>query len=184
MEDTFVYNPHDPVPMLGGPLPNEGQGVFDQRPIEERPDVLVYTTAVMTDPIEITGECHVTLYAASSARDTDFTAKLVDVWPNGFAQNLVEGIVRASYRGSLREPTPIEPGVVYAYDIRLDSMSHVVLPGHALRLQVSSSNFPRFARNPNTGERAMTATNYVSATQRVFHDGRYPSHVVLPVVES
>ena len=183
-EDMFVYDPHDPVPSCGGPLPNEGQGVFDQRGVEARDDVLVYTSAPMSAPLEITGEVRARVFAASSAPDTDFTAKLVDVWPNGYAQNLVEGIIRACYRESLREPSPIEPNVVYAYDFRLDATSHVVLPGHALRLEISSSNFPRFARNPNTGGSAMTETQYVPATQRVFHDHRYPTHLRLPIVES
>jgi putative CocE/NonD family hydrolase len=180
--DTFIYDPHDPVPTCGGPIPGPGLGVKDQRGVEQRADVLVYSSAPLDEPLEITGHVRAVLHASSSARDTDFTVKLVDVWPDGFAQNLVEGIVRARYRDSLSEPTEIEPDRVYRYEIDLGATSHVVLSGHALRVDVSSSNFPRHDRNPNTGRSPLVETDLRTATQRVFHDSRYPSHLVLPVV--
>jgi uncharacterized protein len=183
-EDQFVYDPTDPVPTTGGPIPGEGLGVQDQRPIEQRQDVLVYTSDSLNEPTELTGYVRAVVYAATSAPDTDFAAKFVDVWPDGFAQNVAEGIVRARYRESLTEPRPIEPGVVYEYRIELGATSHVILPGHAIRLDVTSSNFPRYDRNPNTGRSPLVETELRSASQHVFHDHRYPSHLVLPVVAS
>ena len=154
-------------------------GVQDQRPVEAREDVLVYTSEAMTAPLEVTGPLAVTLFAASSAPDTDFTAKLVDVRPDGFAQNLADGIVRARYRNSRETPTPLTPGEVSRFTIDLWATSHVFLPGHRIRVEISSSNFPRFDRNLNTGEDQATATRWQTARQTVFHDPRYPSHIVL-----
>jgi putative CocE/NonD family hydrolase len=150
--------------------------------VEARADVLVYTTEAMTDPLEVTGPLVVTLYAASTAPDTDFTAKLVDVHPDGFAQNLADGIVRARYRDSRTTPTPLTPGQVTKFTIDLWATSHVFLSGHRMRLEISSSNFPRFDRNLNTGEDQATGTRWQAARQTVFHDGRYPSHISLPVI--
>src|SRR5438094_954373 len=145
-------------------------------------DVLVYTSAVMTESLEVTGPVTVTLYAASNASDTDFTAKLVDVRPDGYAQNLADGIVRARYRESRTSPAPLVPGEVARFTVDLWATSHVFLPGHRIRLEIASSNFPRFDRNLNTGEDQATGTHRQSARQTVFHDERYPSHVVLPVI--
>ena len=136
----------------------------------------------MTAPLEVTGPLAVTLFAASSAPDTDFTAKLVDVRPDGFAQNLADGIVRARYRNSRETPTPLTPDEVSRFTIDLWATSHVFLPGHRIRVEISSSNFPRFDRNLNTGEDQATATRWQTARQTVFHDPRYPSHIVLPVI--
>jgi uncharacterized protein len=157
-------------------------GVQDQRPVESRPDVLVYTSDVVAEPLEITGPITVTLYAASSAPDTDFTAKLVDVRPDGYAQNLADGIVRARYRESRTTPKPLTPGEVTKFTIDLWATSHVFLPGHRIRLDVASSNFPRFDRNLNTGEDQATGTRWQTARQTIFHDARHPSHVTLPVI--
>ncbi len=118
----------------------------------------------------------------SSAVDTDFTAKLVDVWPNGLAQNLTEGILRAVYRESTSAPTPIVPGQVYEYKIDVWSTSNVFLKGHRIRLEVSSSNFPRFDRNLNTGESAADSSDFVKATNTILHDTEHPSALVLPIV--
>ena len=180
--DRFVYDPDDPVPTRGGNTLILAMGVQDQRPLEARPDVLVYTSAVLTEALEVTGPLVVTLHAASSAPDTDFTAKLVDVRPDGYAQNLADGIVRARYRESRTAPTLLTPGEVTKFTIDLWATSHVFLPGHRIRVEISSSNFPRFDRNLNTGEDQATGTRWQAARQTVFHDGRYPSHILLPVV--
>ena len=157
-------------------------GVQDQRPVEARTDVLVYTSAPMTEPLEVTGPVVVMLHAASSAADTDFTAKLVDVRPDGYAQNLADGIARARYRDSRETPKLLTPGEISRFVIDLWATSHVFLPGHRIRVEISSSNFPRFDRNLNTGEDAATGTRWQIARQTVFHDARSPSHVVLPII--
>jgi uncharacterized protein len=180
--DQFTYDPADPVPTRGGNTLIIPMGVQDQRPLESRGDVLVYTSAVTTAPLEVTGPITVTLYAASSAPDTDFTAKLVDVRPDGYAQNLIDGIVRARYRESRTTPKPLTPGEVTTFTIDLWATSHVFLPGHRIRLEISSSNFPRFDRNLNTAEVQATGTRWQRARQTIFHDARHPSHVTLPVI--
>ena len=180
--DQFVYDPADPAPTCGGNTLILPMGVRDQRPVEARPDVLVYTSEVMGAPLEVTGPVTVTLYAATTAVDTDFTAKLVDVRPDGYAHNLADGIVRARYRESRARPSLLTPGVVSRFTIDLWATSHVFLPGHRMRVEVSSSNFPRFDRNLNTGEDQATGHRWETARQTVFHDQRYPSHVVLPVI--
>ena len=180
--DRFVYDPDDPVPTRGGNTLILAMGVMDQRPVETRPDVLVYTSAVVTEALEVTGPVVVTLYAASDAPDTDFTAKLVDVRPDGYAQNLADGIVRARYRSSRQTPTSLIPGEVSRFTIDLWATSHVFRPGHRLRLEISSSNFPRFDRNLNTGADQATGTRWQPAHQTVFHDARYPSHILLPII--
>jgi len=180
--DQFVYDPDDPVPTHGGNTLIIAMGVQDQRPVEARADVLVYTSTVMSDALEVTGPIAVTLYAASSAPDTDFTAKLVDVRSDGYAQNLADGIVRARYRDSRVAPAPLTPGAVSKFTIDLWATSHVFLPGHRIRVEISSSNFPRFDRNLNTGEDQATATRMQTAQQTIFHDQRYPSHITLPVI--
>lgn len=184
--DRFLYDPRHPVPTRGGglccwagALP---QGAYDQTPIEYREDVLVYTTPPLAEDTEVTGPVVVTLYAASTAVDTDFTAKLVDVHPSGFAQNLTDGIQRARYRNSTAHPEPIEPGTVYAYRIDLWATSNVFKAGHCIRLEISSSNFPRFDRNPNTGGNLATETELLPAIQTICHDGSHPSHVLLPLI--
>jgi putative CocE/NonD family hydrolase len=133
-------------------------------------------------PLEVTGPLVVKLFAASSAPDTDFTAKLVDVRPDGYAQNLADGIIRARYRTSRMIPTLLTPGQVHELTIDLWATSHVFLPGHSLRLEIASSNFPRFDRNLNTGEDQATGTRWQTAAQTIFHDQRYPSHILLPVI--
>jgi putative CocE/NonD family hydrolase len=186
--DSFVYDPANPVPTVGGPLCCDGNhlpaGPRDQKDVEARSDVLVYSTPPLENELEVTGPVTLTLYASSSAVDTDFTAKLVDVWPNGFAQNLTEGILRASFREStLGQPKPIAPGKVYEYKIDVWSTSNVFLKGHRIRLEVSSSNFPRFDRNLNTGKSAATDTQFVKATNTILHDSEHPSVLTLPIVK-
>ena len=181
--DRYVYDPDDPAPTLGGS--NLGKcpvGPHDQTRAEERKDVLVYTSDELTSELEVTGPVKVVLYAASSARDTDWTAKLVDVHPDGRPFNLCDGIVRARYRDSADQPTLIEPGKVYRYEIDLWVTSNVFLPGHRMRVEVSSSNFPRFDRNPNTGHPFGADAELEKANQTVFHDAEHASHVLLPVI--
>ena len=187
--DRFTYDPADPVPTLGGNLLDclrcfsVAQGPVNQAQAEEREDVLVYTTPELTEPVEVTGPIMVKLFAATSASDTDWTAKLVDVHPDGYAQNIQDGIVRARYREGKEAPASLlEPGRVYEYDIDLWATSNVFLPGHRIRLEISSSNFPRFDRNLNTGEDPMTGTRMEQADQTVHHSERYPSHIVLPII--
>ena len=184
--DVFLYRPHDPVPTRGGALcchaPQVPYGAFDQRDVERRADVLVYTSAVLDAAVEVTGPVTVTLYAASTAPDTDFTAKLVDVGPCGRAINLSDGIIRARYRNSTARAEAISPGKVYEYRIDLWATSNVFLPGHRIRLEISSSNFPRFDRNPNTGMPARGEEDLRPATQTILHDAQHPSHITLPIV--
>lgn len=184
--DHYVYDPADPTPTVGGQLCCDAfhlkPGARDQRAVEARDDVLVYSTPPFAQDVEVTGPVSVELYAKSSAVDSDFTAKLVDVGPDGFAQNLTEGIIRARYRDSQEKPELMNPGQIYKFNIDLWSTSNVFRKGHVLRLEISSSNFPRFDRNLNTGEEAAAAQRYVSATNVVYHDADHPSALVLPVV--
>jgi putative CocE/NonD family hydrolase len=184
--DHFLYDPRNPVPTRGGPLccwPGAlPAGAYDQRAVEARSDVLVYTTPPLDTALEVTGPVVVKLWAASSAPDTDFTAKLVDVGPDGYARNVTEGIIRARYRTSTARPSPIEPDRAYEYTIDLWATSNVFLAGHRVRLEISSSNFPRFDRNPNTGHPFGRDNELRPAMQTVLHDAAHPSHVVLPVV--
>jgi hypothetical protein len=184
--DHYVYNPRDPVPTRGGglccSLVHAPGGVFDQRAIEARPDVLVYTTPPLERAVETIGPVTVTLYAATSAVDTDWTAKLVDVHPNGYARNLTDGILRARYRHGPERPAPLTPGAVEQYTVDLWATANVFLPGHRIRVEISSSNFPRFDRNPNTGRPAADDSDLQAALQTVFHDPDRPSHILLPVV--
>lgn len=185
-KDSFVYDPADPVPTIGGPLccgalPT-GIGPEDQRPAEDRSDVLVYTTPAFTKDTEVTGPVSLDLYVSTSAVDTDFTGKLVDVWPNGFAQNLTEGILRLRYRNSEETPELANPGQIYRVTLDLVATSNVFLAGHRLRLEVSSSNFPRFDRNLNTGAVQALGTTFVKATNVVYHDRAHPSALILPIV--
>ncbi len=183
--DAYTYDPADPVPTLGGNLccSSVPSGARDHRPIESRADVLVFSTPVLTQPLEVTGPIALKLYASSSAPDTDWVARLVDVHPDGFVQNLQDGIVRARYRGGRQAPAALlEPGRIYEYDIDLWATSNVFLPGHRLRVEITSSNFPRFDRNLNTGEDPATGTRMQAARQVVYHSARYPSHLLLPVI--
>jgi putative CocE/NonD family hydrolase len=184
--DQYVYDPGDPAPTHGGPACCDkvhlAAGAADQRSVEARKDVLVYATPPFKEEFEVTGPVSVELFARSSAIDTDFTGKLVDVWPNGFAQNLTEGIVRARYRGSTERVEFMNPRETYKFTIDLWATSNVFLKGHRLRLEISSSNFPRFDRNLNTGEDMGRGTRWVKATNTVLHDKEHPSSLLLSVV--
>ncbi|MGH9493973.1 MAG: CocE/NonD family hydrolase [Candidatus Sulfotelmatobacter sp.] len=185
--DRFTYDPANPVPTIGGPLCCDSNhlkpGPRDQSSVESRKDVLVYSTAPLTADLEVTGPVRLELFAASSAVDTDFTAKLVDVRPDGFAQNLTEGIIRARYRNSQENPEPLKPGESYKFNIDLWATSNVFRKGHRIRLEISSSNFPRFDRNMNNGEDSAHAQKWAVAMNTVLHDIEHPSSLILPVVE-
>jgi putative CocE/NonD family hydrolase len=181
--DKFVYDPNEPVPTLGGcNLMGCPAGPHDQTKAENRNDVLVFTSDELKSDLEVTGPVKVVLYAASSARDTDWTAKLVDVHPDGRSFNLCDGIMRARYRQSPENPTLIQPGKIYRYEIDLWVTSNVFLPGHKIRVEISSSNFPRFDRNPNTGDTFGANAKLTKATQTIYHDAEHPSHILLPVI--
>jgi putative CocE/NonD family hydrolase len=185
--DRYVYNPADPVPTRGGAVcctPDVFPwGPMDQRPVEQRKDVLVYTSEPLERDLEVTGRIDVVLYMSTTARDTDFTAKLIDVFPDGYARNLTDGILRLRYRNSLEQAELAKPGETYRLVIDAGVTSNVFLSGHRIRLEISSSNFPRFDRNPNTGRRVADETEFQKAAQTIYHDRARPSHIVLPVVE-
>jgi hypothetical protein len=186
--DAYIYDPARPTPTVGGPLCCDADhmepGPRDQRPVENRDDVLVYSTGPLAGDLEVTGPVTATLFVKSSAVDTDFTAKLVDVAPDGFAQDLTEGILRMRYRVSPEHGVLMNPGQVYEVSLDLWATSNVFLKGHTLRLEISSSNFPRFDRNANTGEETRFARTSVAATNTILHDAQHPSALVLPVMPS
>ena len=183
--DRFRYDPDDPVPSVGGnnccgtPTP---AGPQDQRPIEGRRDVLVYTSDFLPEEVEVTGPVKVVLYASSDAVDTDFVAKLVDVQPDGASYNMAEGILRARYRDGLATPRLLTPGQTYRMEIDLVGTSVAFRKGHRIRVHVTSSHFPQFDRNPNTGAPFGTSDKVKVAEQTVFHDAERPSHILLPVI--
>jgi putative CocE/NonD family hydrolase len=183
--DRFRYDPDDPVPSLGGnnccgtPTP---AGPMDQRPIEGRRDVLLYTSDFLTEEVEATGPVKVVLYASSDAVDTDFVAKLVDVYPDGSSYNMAEGILRARYRDGLSKPTLLTPGQVYKMEIDLVGTSVAFRKGHRIRVDVTSSHFPQFDRNPNTGATFGTTDKVKVAEQTIYHDAERASHILLPVI--
>ena len=162
---------------MGAPI-----GPFDQSEVERRQDLLVYTSAPLTEHVEATGNVTVVLHAASDALDTDFTAKLVDVYPDGRAINLCDGIQRARTRGGAGTQRLLKPGKVEVFEIDLWVTSNLFARGHRIRVEIASSNFPRFDRNPNTGQDFGTDTVLKPAKQTVWHSGVYPSHLVLPVI--
>ncbi len=182
--DTFEYDPMSPVRTIGGRLCCGGlpPGPTDQRPNEARDDVLVYSTPPMAQDTEVTGFITMELYAATSAADTDFTAMIVDVDPSGYARYLGDGIIRARYRNGTQKAEPITPNQVTKYMIDLWATSNVFKAGHKLRVYVSSSNFPRFNRNLNTGEKTFGGVRMVKANQTIYHDAEHPSALVLPII--
>jgi len=178
--DTYVYDPRDPVMTLYGHSCQHEP--HDQRVLDHRRDVLVYQTDPLDEPVEVIGVPVLTLHASSSARDTDFTVKLIDVWPDGFAQDLCYGILRARFRHGFDAPRLMKPGTVYELTIELLPTGNLFQRGHRIRVDVSSSNFPDFDRNHNTGGDDYGETTLVAAEQTVFHDGSRPSRISLPVV--
>jgi uncharacterized protein len=186
--DTFLYDPAMPVPSLGGALcctgtPDMPAGAIDQRAVEARDDVLVYSTPVLSEGVDVTGPVEVQLYVSSSAIDTDFTAKLVDVYPDGLAFNVIESILRARYREGQDKAVWMHAGDIYPLRIALGATSNYFGPGHRIRLEISSSNFPEFDRNLNVGGNNAEGTRWEVATNKVYHSAKYPSYLTLPVVE-
>lgn len=182
--DTFIHDPNDPIPTQGGQTLYHGvhtSGPRDQRYVEERDDVLVYTSAPLTEPLEVTGPIKVKLWAKSDAKDTDFTAKLIDVHPNQTAYNLTDGVIRAKYRNGKETEKELN-GDIICYEIDLWATSNVFLPGHAIRVEIASSNHPRFDVNPNTGTTLKNTIQTQTATQTIYHNKEFPSHIVLPIV--
>jgi uncharacterized protein len=183
--DRYLYDPDNPVPSVGGnnccgtPTP---AGPRDQRSVEARNDVLVYTSDVLAEPVEVTGPVKVVLHASTDGPDTDWVAKLVDVFPDGRAFNVAEGILRARYREGTDKPQLLEPGKVYEFTIDLVGTSNEFQRGHRIRVDVTSSHFPQFDRNPNTGEKFGTSAKVRVARQTVYHDAGRPSHILLPVI--
>lgn len=184
--DHFVYDPDNPVQTMGGNNCCSPHivpwGPYDQRPVEMRGDVLCYTSDPLTTDLEVTGPITVVLYAATDGLDTDWTAKLVDVAPSGYAKNLCDGIIRARYRESLSNPSLLEANHVYKYEIEVGVTGNVFRQDHRIRVEISSSNFPRFDRNPNTGHEFGVDAEMRPAQQTIYHSREYPSHILLPVI--
>ena len=188
--DTYKYDPTDPVPTIGGTGPSGGPvvspvsaGPKNQFEVEKRKDILVYTTPPLKNNIQITGPVKMILFASSNCIDTDFTCKLVDVYPNGFCLNIAQGIIRARYRNSWEDPEFLNPNEIYKYNIDMWSTSNFFHKDHKIRIEISSSNFPQFDRNPNTGNQFGMDKDLKTATQKVYHDKNYPSHIILPCIE-
>ena len=178
--DTFTYDPADPVPSLVTGLqtwPN------DQRSIEARPDrLLVYTSEPLADDLHVVGPVKAVLHAASSAPDTDWVVRLCDVWPDGRSITVCDGILRARYRESFERPVPMELGQVYRFEVDLRATAQTFRAGHQLRVHVTSSDFPRYDRNLNTGGPVARESIPQVATNTVFHDSLRPSHLLLPLL--
>jgi putative CocE/NonD family hydrolase len=183
--DEYTYDPNHPVPTLGGNnccgTPTQA-GPKDQRPVEARHDVLVYTSEPLGTPVAIAGPVRMKLFASTDSRDTDWMVKLVDVHPNGFAMNIAEGILRARFRNGLDKMELLTPGRAYEFEVDMAGTANVFKPGHRIRVDITSSNFPQFDRNPNTGDDLGSSERVRTAKQTVYHGGTHASHIVLPVV--
>ena len=180
--DRYRYDPARPVPFITEPTSSQIGGPDDYAAIERRDDVLVYVTEPLATDTEVTGPIRVDLYAASSALDTDFMAKLLDVWPTGFAQRLCDGMVRARFRAGMDRPALIEPGRVYQYSIDCWNTAQVFEAGHRIGLEIASSAFPKYDRNLNTGAALGVTSEMAVADQVVYHDAEHPSAVILPII--
>lgn len=201
---TYQFNPTNPVPTIGGNISSNAglmdNGAYDQRcrdgvvgcfdtlPLSTRNDIAVFQTPPLAEDLEVTGPVSVKLWISSSAVDTDFTAKLIDVYPPnadypaGFEMNIGDSIIRARYRDSLEKATLMKPGQIYEVTINLYPTANLFKRGHSLRVDISSSNFPRFDVNPNTGEPLQQHRRMIPADNTVYHSARYPSHILLPVI--
>lgn len=185
--DAYVYDPMNPVPSYGGNVCCTGDavrgGAFDQRKMETRQDILVYTTEPFTEGTEVSGPIETTLYVSTDVKDTDFTVKLIDVYPDGRAYNLDETILRARYREGYDKEVFMEDGEVYQLDLSAMNTSNFFKEGHSLRIEISSSNFPRFDRNLNTGGDNYNESEGVVAHSKIHHSAQYPSQIRIPVVK-
>jgi len=180
--DTYLYDPLRPVPYIYDPVWFQIGGPDDYSAIEQRGDILVYTSDPLSEPLEVTGPVRAIIHAATSARDTDFTVKLLDVYPNGFSQRLCDGAVRGRFRNGIETQELMEPGEIYRLEVDLWYTSHVFQPGHRIRIEVASSAFPKYTRNTNTGNELATDTETVIAENTIYHGAQFDSHVSLPVV--
>ncbi|MFC2104666.1 CocE/NonD family hydrolase, partial [Bacteroidota bacterium] len=184
--DTFTFDPYNPVPTYGGAnfhFMLHTIGIKNQRNIEKRNDVLVYTSDVLENNIEIIGSIQVNLFVSTEGKDTDFTAKLVEVRENGYARIIDEGIVQLAHRNSLIERELVEPNEIYEITIELGRTGISIKKGHKLRLEISSSNFPKYIRNANTGEDPYDAKDLIRVKQTIYCGKKYPSHIVLPIIK-
>ncbi len=182
--DEYDYDPANPVPTVGGSWDFKNVGFQNQQEVEQRADVLVYTSDELPEAMEVTGPVVMKLWASSSAVDTDFTAKLVDLRADGRPMSVTDGIIRAQYRKQDGTSSPLVPGEVYEFTIRCNPTAYVFKKGHRLRVEISSSNFPVFARNLNTGHAIDSDTEIRVARQTIFHSAEYPSRMVLPVIKN
>ena len=181
--DRYVYDPDNPITVtLKTDMWNLAKTLKDRKTVEKRSDVLVYTSSELNEELEITGPINVSLYAASDAADTDFTATLVDVFPDRYTHLIQEGIVRARYRNQDETPSLIVPEKVYEFKIDLWATSYVIKKLHRFRVEISSSNFNRFDRNTNTGSEYGFDTKTIKASQTIYHSSKYPSHILLPII--
>jgi hypothetical protein len=180
--DSYTYNPFDPTPFITDSTFAQIGGPDDYREVERRLDVLVYTSDPVGEDTLVCGPIRAQVHAASSAKDTDFTAKLLDVWPNGFAERLTDGMVRARFRQGMDKPELLQPGKVYAYNIDLWNTCQMFLKGHGIRVEISSAAFPKYDRNPNTGDALGKSARMEAAKQQIYHDAEHPSFVLLPIV--
>lgn len=182
--DTYFYDPMDPVPTKSGIVINpKDHLVQDQTSVEEREDVLIYTSDILKEKMEITGPVRAKIWASTDGKDTDFVVKMIDVHPDGVPYNLIEGVVRARFRYGWDRPELLVPNAVYEYDIDLGGIGIVLDEGHSLRIEVSSSNFPKWDRNLNTGNPIGQDNEVRTARQTIYHDEEHPSHIVIPVIE-
>ncbi len=179
---SYKYDPNNPVPTLGGAELYDPKGPMDQRSIEDRPDVLLFTSATLDQPLEVVGKLKVKLWASSDAPDTDFTAKLCDVYPDGKSILIADGIIRASHRNSLEKRDLLESGEIYEFEIDLWDTAILFSKGHKVRIAISSSNSPRFEPNPNTGKPSGVDEETRIATNTIYLDKEHPSCIILPVV--
>jgi uncharacterized protein len=184
--DGFIYNPMQPVPSYGGNVCCTGNavkgGAFDQQQMETRNDILVYTSDILKEGVEVSGFIESTLYVSSDVKDTDFTIKLIDVYPDGKAYNLDETIQRVRYREGYDKEVFMEKGKVYQINLTPMSTSNYFKKGHRIRIEISSSNFPRFARNLNTGGNNYDESEGIIAHNKIHHSSNYPSHVKIPII--
>lgn len=184
--DAYTYDPENPVPSIGGTSVygnlRDQAGPADQKAVETRDDVLVYTTPPLAEDMEVTGPVKLIFYASSSAQDTDFAAKLTEVYPDGISINLQAAVLRARYRDSLERPALLEEGKIYKFEMAIGATGVLFRKGHRIRLQVTSSNFPEYGRNLNTGADNGTTSQTVKAQQSIYHDREHPSHIILPVL--
>jgi putative CocE/NonD family hydrolase len=180
--DHFDYDPMNPCPNIYDDSSGAAEGPYDQRPIEGRDDVLVYSTPKLDSSLEVSGRITAKLHCSTSVKDTDFWVQLVDVFPNGYSMHVTDGIIRGRYRESLEKAKLLTPGRIYEFNIDLWVTSNVFLKDHRIRIDVSSSSFPKYDRNPNTGHRFGMDAKTIIAHQTIYHDPDHSSHIVLPIV--